>query len=144
MADYTCDVCGRTFSSRDEYERHMRATHPGSTRGETSPQGAHIDIGMVGEPTDEADIVEREDVIDTESVSDTSQVRPPRSSSEDEGRREIEVGDWMMGQNDDVLRRSSRSELPAFRCSYCGAEFNNEDELTDHIDTAHKRGELTA
>lgn len=123
------------------------------------------DIGIVGEPTDveefatlgdtghfgtvgdSGEIGDTEDVTDVEEVLDTDVVRPigtPRTTNEAEGRGDIDVGDWIMGQNDATLSHNSRSELPTFRCSYCGAEFENHDELVEHIDSVHKRGELTA
>lgn len=67
----------------------------------------------------------------------------PRPQGEAEGRGEIEVGDWMMGQND-VGRRDRRSETSAFRCSFCGEQFDDNEEFVEHMDSTHQRDELTA
>lgn len=123
MADeYTCDVCGETFSSRVDYERHLTAAHPVGTVGEAA------DVDDIGSLRDEG------------SVRDTSQVS---GRGETEGRGEVGVGDWMMGKND-VPRRTRRPAQSAFRCAYCGEEFEDQDELIAHVDSTHQRGEMTA
>ncbi len=108
MAGYTCTYCGEEFATTDERERHRLGAHPAG-----GGDSLTADFGTV---IDTRDIEDASQVDDTGKVEDTGSVRGldgTSPSTNADGRREIDVGEWLAGANDSVPSRGRGSELTA-------------------------------
>lgn len=125
MADQTCTICGKTFSTGQELDRHYGDQHPGAPRFQSvvAGHGSH-GAGMAGGATGTGTNFGAAGGGGATGTGGTGVVRDRGTAQEPIER---ELGERL------------GTEAPArFRCEICGAEFATSQELGRHTQAEHR------